>query len=147
MTVPCALPAQGIFLFLRSGGEILSNIVYNKQEEAFELPYKLWDKEQTVRFYVEEEAEIMQNLSAIAAKLARLDSSRKLIAKLITDEGLYEGGDAESLADNLSLENVYVDIDEDEIIVCIDTDSFDGYMPSALHIELYGDDFESTGEA
>ena len=125
----------------------MSNIVYNKQEEAFELLYKLWEKEQTVRFYVEEESEIMDNLPAIAAKLAKLDSSRKLIAKLITDEGMYEGGDADALEDNLSLENVYVDIDDGEIVVCIDTDSFDGYMPSALHIELYGEEFEITGEA
>ncbi|MBR4627545.1 MAG: hypothetical protein IKO47_07605 [Ruminococcus sp.] len=125
----------------------MSNLKYNKQEEAYELPYKLWEKEQTVRFYVEEEAEILNSLAAIAAKLAKLDSSRKLIAKLICDEGLYEGSDSEALADNLSLENVYVDIDDGEIVVCIDTDSFDGYMPSALHIELYGDDFEITGEA
>ena len=125
----------------------MSNIVYNKQEEAFELLYKLWEKEQTVRFYVEEESEIMDNLPAIAAKLAKLDSSRKLIAKRITDEGMYEGGDADALEDNLSLENVYVDIDDGEIVVCIDTDSFDGYMPSALHIELYGEEFEITGEA
>lgn len=125
----------------------MSNIKYNEAEEAFELPYKLWGNSQTVRFYVEEEAVIMDNLTAIAEKLAKLDGSRKLIAKLITDEGHYEGGDADTLADNLSLENVYVDIDEDEIVVCIDTDSFDGYMPSALHIELYGDDFEITGNA
>ena len=123
----------------------MSNIKYNEQEEAFELPYKLWGNTQTVRFYVEDEAEIMNNLSAIAGKLAKLDGSRKALAKLITDEGHYEGGSADTLADNLSLENVYVDIDEDEIVVCIDADSFDGYMPSALHIELYGDDFEITG--
>ena len=110
----------------------MSNIKYNEQEEAFELPYKLWGNTQTVRFYVEDEAEIMNNLSAIAGKLAKLDGSRKALAKLITDEGHYEGGSADTLADN---------------VVCIDADSFDGYMPSALHIELYGDDFEITGNA
>ena len=125
----------------------MSNIKYNEAEEAFELPYKLWDNIQTVRFYVEDEKTIMDNLTAIAEKLAKLDGSRKHIAKLITDEGHYEGGNADTLADNLSLENVYVDIDDDEIVVCIDADSFDGYMPSALHIELYGGDFEITGEA
>ena len=125
----------------------MSNIKYNEAEEAFELPYKLWDNIQTVRFYVEDEKTIMDNLTAIAEKLAKLDGSRKHIAKLIADEGHYEGGNADTLADNLSLENVYVDIDDDEIVVCIDADSFDGYMPSALHIELYGGDFEITGEA
>ena len=125
----------------------MSNIKYNKQEEAFELPYKLWENMQTVRFYVENESEIMDNLSAIAGKLAKLDGSRKYLAELIISDGFYEGGDAAALAKNLSLENVYVDIDEDEIVVCIDVDSFDGYMPGAVHIELFEDEFEITGNA
>ena len=125
----------------------MSNIKYNETEEAFELPYKIWENEQTVRFYVEEESAIMGNLTPIAAKLAKLDGSKKRIAELIADEGHYEGGNAETLIANLSLENVYVDIDEDEIVVCIEVDSFDGYMPTALHIELYGDEFEITGNA
>jgi len=125
----------------------MSNIKYNKQEEAFELPYKLWENMQTVRFYVENESEIMDNLSAIAGKLAKLDGSRKHLAELIISDGFYEGGDTAALAKNLSLENVYVDIDEDEIVVCIDVDSFDGYMPGAVHIELFEDEFEITGNA
>ncbi len=125
----------------------MSNIKYNEQEEAFELPYKLWDNVRTVRFYVESESDIMDNLPAIAEKLAKLDASKKLIARLITDEGCYEGGSADTLENNLSLENIYVDIDEDEIVVCIDADSFDGYMPDPLHIELFGDEFEITGNA
>ncbi|MCR5730758.1 MAG: hypothetical protein K6G20_10445, partial [Ruminococcus sp.] len=68
-------------------------------------------------------------------------------AELIISDGFYEGGDAAALAKNLSLENVYVDIDEDEIVVCIDVDSFDGYMPGAVHIELFEDEFEITGNA
>ncbi|MBQ3948612.1 MAG: hypothetical protein II656_08835, partial [Ruminococcus sp.] len=122
----------------------MSNIKYNKQEEAFELPYKLWENMQTVRFYVENESEIMDNLSAIAGKLAKLDGSRKHLAELIISDGFYEGSDTAALAKNLSLENVYVDIDEDEIVVCIDVDSFDGYMPGAVHIELFEDEFEIT---
>ena len=122
----------------------MSNIKYNETEEAFELPYKIWENEQTVRFYVEEESAIMGNLTPIAAKLAKLDGSKKRIAELIAGEGHYEGGSAETLTSNLSLENVYVDIDEDEIVVCIEVDSFDGYMPTALHIELFGDVFEIT---
>ncbi len=125
----------------------MSNIKYNKQEEAFELPYKLWENMQTVRFYVENESEIMDNLSAIAGKLAKLDGSRKHLAELIISDGFYEGSDTAALAKNLSLENVYVDIDEDEIVVCIDVDSFDGYMPGAVHIELFEDEFEITGNA
>ncbi len=126
---------------------MLSNIVYNEKEEAFELPYKIWENMQTVRFYVENESEIMDNLSAIAQKLAKLDGSRKHIASMLISDNYYEGGDTDTLAKNLSIENVYVDIDEDEIVVCIDVDSFDGYMSDPMHIELFGDDFEITGTA
>lgn len=126
---------------------MLSNIVYNEKEEAFELPYKIWENMQTVRFYVENESEIMDNLSAIAQKLAKLDGSRKHIASMLISDNYYEGGDTDTLAQNLSIENVYVDIDEDEIVVCIDVDSFDGYMSDPMHIELFGDDFEITGTA
>ncbi|MBR3281951.1 MAG: hypothetical protein IKI56_01490 [Ruminococcus sp.] len=125
----------------------MSNIVYNEKEEAFELPYKIWENMQTVRFYVENESEIMDNLSAIAQKLAKLDGSRKHIASMLISDNYYEGGDTDTLAKNLSIENVYVDIDEDEIVVCIDVDSFDGYMSDPMHIELFGDDFEITGTA
>ena len=123
----------------------MSNIKYNEKEEAFELPYKIWENTQTVRFYVEDEAVIMENLSAIAQKLAKLDGSKKRIASMLIDENYYNGGDPDVLAKNLSIENVYVDIDEDEIVVCIDVDSFDGYMSDPMHIELFGDDFEITG--
>ena len=126
---------------------MLSNIVYNEKEEAFELPYKIWENMQTVRFYVENESEIMDNLSAIAQKLAKLDGSRKHIASMLISDNYYECGDTDTLAKNLSIENVYVDIDEDEIVVCIDVDSFDGYMSDPMHIELFGDDFEITGTA
>jgi len=125
----------------------LSNIVYNEKEEAFELPYKIWENMQTVRFYVEDESEIMDNLSAIAQRLAKLDGSRRRIASMLIEENYYEGGDTDALVKNLSIENVYVDIDEDEIVVCIDVDSFDGYMSDPMHIELFGEDFEITGTA
>ncbi|MBQ9807374.1 MAG: hypothetical protein IJM55_00725 [Ruminococcus sp.] len=125
----------------------MSNIVYNEKEEAFELPYKIWENMQTVRFYVEDESEIMDNLSAIAQRLAKLDGSRRRIASMLIEENYYEGGDTDALVKNLSIENVYVDIDEDEIVVCIDVDSFDGYMSDPMHIELFGEDFEITGTA
>ena len=125
----------------------MSNISYNQREEAYELPYKLWDEMMTVRFYTDSEETIIANLSDIAKKLARLDGGRSTIAAMLIDDGFYEGGNAEALAKLLKLRNVYVDIDEDEIVVCIDVDSFDGYMSDPMHIELFGDDFEITGTA
>ena len=118
----------------------MSNISYNKEQEAFELPYKLWDNTMTVRFYTESEEDIMANISDIAVKLETLGGSRKKIASLIAGEGYYEGSE-ESLSENLSLDSVYVDMDEDDIIVCFTVSSSDGYM-KPQNIELIDGEFE-----
>ena len=123
----------------------MSNITYNKQEEAYELPYKLWGATQTVRFYTENEEDIMKNLSEIAKKLDKLDGSKNTIAEMIIDDGYYEGGSPDALAKLLSLENVYIDFDEGDIIVCFDTGTDDGFMRDRVHIELFADIFEVTG--
>ena len=123
----------------------MSNIKYNEQEEAFELPYKLWDETATVRFYVGEEADIIKNLKDVAAKLAKLDGSRRQIAELLIDDGFYEGGDPDALAKILALANVYVDFDDEDIVLCFDVYTDDGYMKAPAHVELFGELFELTG--
>ncbi len=120
----------------------MSNIKYNKEQEAFELPYKLWDKMITVRFYTDSEDDIMENLSDIAVRLETVNGGKSTIAKAICDEGLYSG-DNDALKDFLCLESVYVDIDEDEIVVCFTVSSTDGYMCS-VNMELYDGEFEIT---
>lgn len=123
----------------------MSNIKYNEQEEAYELPYKLWDEDMTVRFYTESEESIISNLKDIAKKLARLDGGRSTVAGMLIDDGFYEGGDTEALARILKLRSVYVDIDEEETVVCFDTGTDDGYMQGDVHVELFGELFEITG--
>ncbi len=125
----------------------MSNIKYNPKEEAFELPYKIWESSLTVRFYVEEESEIMSNLSVIADKLAKVDGSKNQIADLLINEGYYEGGNPEALAKIMKINNVYVDIDEDDIVVCFAVSTNDGYMQGMAQIELFGELFEVTGWA
>lgn len=125
----------------------MSNISYNQREEAYELPYKLWDEMMTVRFYTDSEETIIANLSDIAKKLARLDGGRSTIAAMLIDDGFYEGGNAEALAKLLKLRNVYVDIDEEEIVVCFETGTDDGYMENYVHVELFGELFEISGWA
>ena len=120
----------------------MSNIKYNEQEEAYELPYKLWDTPQTVRFYVDSEEAIMKNLPAIAQKLAKVDGSRQQIAEQVIDDGFYEGGDPEALTKVLELRNVYVDFDDGDIIVCFETGTNDGYMKDFISVELFADMFE-----
>lgn len=123
----------------------MSNIRYNEQEEAFELPYKLWNNTMTVRFYTDSEETIMKKLSDIAKKLAKLDGSKSTVAGMLIDEGYYEGSNAEELAKILRLENVYVDIDDEDTVVCFDTGTDDGFMQGFAHVELFGELFEITG--
>jgi hypothetical protein len=123
----------------------VSNIKYNEHEEAYELPYKLLDEMMTVRFYTENEETIINNLKDIAKKLAQLDSGRGTVAGMLIDEGYYEGGAADALAKILKIQNVYVDIDEDDIVVCFDTGTDDGFMKDFVHVELFGELFEITG--
>ncbi len=125
----------------------MSNIKYNPQKEAYELPYKLWDTAQTVLFYVEDEAGIMNNLSSIAQKLAKLDGSKSQIASQLIEEGYYEGCDPEALSKKIELRNVHIDFDEDDIIVCFDTGVDDGYMHDFVYCELFAEIFEITGWA
>lgn len=120
----------------------MSNIKYNKEQEAYELPYKLWDNMITVRFYTDSEEDIISNLSEIATQLEYVNSNKNTIATLISNEGLYDGAD-EVLMKHICLESIYVDIDDEEIVVCFTVDSNDGYM-IPVNIELYETDFEIT---
>ncbi|MBQ8960033.1 MAG: hypothetical protein IJ071_02310 [Ruminococcus sp.] len=121
----------------------MSNIKYNEQEEAFELPYKLWGKVLTVRFYVDDEQTIMDNFTAVAQKLAALDGGKKKVAQLVADEGYYNGA-AESLRDAINVNKAYVDIDEDGVVLCFTVDSSDGYL-APLDLELVEEQFEVIG--
>lgn len=125
----------------------MSNIKYNEHKEAYELPYKLWNELTTVRFYTENEETIIKNLSDIAKKLEQVDGSKNTIAGMLIDEGYYEGSNADELAKILKLENVYVDIDDEDIVVCFDTGTDDGFMQGLAHAELFSGIFEITGWA
>ncbi|MDE5583011.1 MAG: hypothetical protein K2J08_04855 [Ruminococcus sp.] len=112
----------------------MSQIKYNEKEEAYEITYKLWENPITVRFYVEEEKEIMDNFSEIAQKLDKLNRNRKKIAEIIADNGYY-GGAVETLSENMQITKAYVDIDEDGVVVCFTVDSLDGYLrPLAMEL-------------
>lgn len=112
----------------------MNQIKYNEKEEAFEIIYKLWEKDVIVRFYVENQQEIMDNFSEIAQKLDRLNRNQKKIAEIISDEGYY-GGLSETLADSMKITSAYIDVDDDGVVVCFNVDSTDGYL-QPLSIEL-----------
>lgn len=60
----------------------MSNIRYNEEQEAYELPYKLWNETMTVRFYAESESAIMSELPRIAEILETINGSRKSLLRL-----------------------------------------------------------------
>ena len=122
----------------------MNKIKYNEKEEAYEIVYKIWEKDMTVRFYVEEQEDIMENISESAAKLDRLNRSKSTVVRLVADDGYYEGA-AETLEDFIMLVKAYVDIDEDEIVLCFTVNSTDGYMKSPLSMELFDNEFEILG--
>lgn len=123
----------------------MSNIKYNEEQEAYELPYKLWDKMITVRFYTESEEDIMANLSEIAMKLETVNGGKGKLSRMLADDGIYEGS-AEKLVKSIALDDIYADIDDDEIVFCFSVSSGDGYM-KPQNIELYDTDFEIVGNA
>lgn len=123
----------------------MNQIKYNEKEEAYEITYRLWDNEVTVRFYVEEQQEIMDNFSEIAQKLDKVNRNKKKIAEIISDEGYY-GGLSETLAECLKITSAYIDVDEDGVVVCFNVDSTDGYL-QPLSMELGADNgIEVTGK-
>lgn len=122
----------------------MNKIQYNEEQEAFEITYKLWDKDMTVRFYAEDQQAIMDNLSEIAQKLEAVNGGKRCIAEVISEDGYYEG-DAKTLEENLVLRSVYADIDEDGVVICFTADSSDGYL-TPVSVELMDDnEFEATG--
>lgn len=121
----------------------MSNIKYNEKQEAYELPYKLWNREINVRFYTESEDDIMANLSEIAMKLETINGGKGKLSRMLADDGIYEGA-AEKLSKSIVLDDIYADIDDDEIVFCFTVSSGDGYMKSQ-NIELYDTDFEIVG--
>ncbi len=123
----------------------MSNIKYNEEQEAFELPYKLWNNMVTIRFYTESEEDITGNISEIAMKLETINGGKKKIAELIAAEGLYRGT-VDFLKKVIRIDDIYADIDDDGITFCFTVSSEDGYMePQA--IELYDEEFEIVGNA
>ena len=86
----------------------------------------------------------MQNLKAIAEKLAKLDGSRKQIAELLIDEGYYEGGDSDALAKILELK-IRMSTSTKARSSSVSMQALTTDICVAPHIELFGDMFEITG--
>lgn len=123
------------------------NITYDPKEEAYELPYKIWDEDVTVRFYVDEQQEIFDNLSAIAEMLGKVDSNKYKIADVLADDKYFsEDETADNLQQHISVDSLYFDIDGDELTLCMTVASSDSYFFDKISIEIGSDGgIEVTG--
>lgn len=116
------------------------NITYNKKEEAYELPYKIWDEDVTVRFYVEQQQEIFDNLSAVAEMLGKVDANKYKIACVLAADSYFSGDETgDNLQQHISADSLYFDIDGDELTLCMTISSRDSYFFDKLCIEIGSD--------
>ena len=123
------------------------NITYDPKEEAYELPYKIWDEDVTVRFYVDEQQEIFDNLSAVAEMLGKVDANKYKIAGVLADDKYFsEDETADNLQQHISVDSLYFDIDGDELTLCMTVASRDSYFFDKINIEIGSDGgIEVTG--
>lgn len=118
----------------------MEKIKYDPKEEAYEIKYKIWEKDVTVRFYVEEQQEIMDNFKDIAHQLDKLNLSKEAVSKLIVNENKYRGF-SDTLIENIEVLKAYIDIDDEGSVLCFTVSSKDGCL-APLAMELFEDEFE-----
>ncbi len=126
----------------------MNKINYNEKEEAYEITYKIWDFDVTVRFYVDDQQEIMDNFSDIAQKLDKVNRNRKKIADILARDRRFNDGymSDESLEEHIAVESAYFDIDEDGTVMCFTIKSHDEFFLDKFGFEIGTDDgIEVTG--
>ncbi len=120
----------------------MSAVRYNEEQEAYELDYELWDRPVTVRFYVESEQDIMDNIGDIADKFDRLNRNRSKLAEIIIRDRWTKRSlltlDPGDLAKDMYIADCSVEIDEDGIVLCL-TAASEKYLDKGLSMEI-GDD-------
>ena len=117
----------------------MSQIKYNEQQEAFELPYRLWDKEVTVLFYVESEQEIMDNITVIADALAKIDRNPDKIAEVIVRDVSAPGRlkpDPKEFVKGLSITDAFVELDEGEVYTRFAVADDSSFLRDKLELEF-----------
>lgn len=122
----------------------MDKIKYNEKHEAFEITFDVWGKPALVLFFVEDQQTIIENLSAIAAKLEKINSKKNKFAEMIYSGGWFNHRkypfiEVSELADALFAAYLSVDIDDGEIYVNIVAAGRDDYLGGKLSIEIGAD--------
>lgn len=122
----------------------MDKIRYNEEQEAFEISYELWGKKVTVLLYMEDQAEIMDNLSEIADKLGKLDRNKKRIAEIIKRDGRYDKKKyplltVAELESKMEIESAFVDYDDDGVVLGATIVDENGALGEGVIVELLAD--------
>ncbi|WP_295153814.1 hypothetical protein [uncultured Ruminococcus sp.] len=122
----------------------MQKIKYNEEQEAFEIEYELWGRSVTVLLYMEEQEEIMENLSEIADKLGKLDRNKKRIAEVIKRDGRYDKKKfplltIAELEEKMEIESAFVDMDEDGVVLGATVVCENGALGEGVIVEILSD--------
>ncbi len=125
----------------------MDKIKYNEKEEAYEISYKLWDKDVTVRFYTDDQQEIFSHFTDIAQKLDKVNSSKQKIADILARHKYFGGNaDGDSIKEHISVQSAYFDLDDDGAVLCLTIGCSDMYFVDDFSVEIDTDNgIEVTG--
>ena len=122
----------------------MDKIRYNEEQEAFEIEYSIWDKPVNVLFYMEDQQDIIDNISDIADKLGRIERNRTRIAEIIKRDGKYDkkkfplitSAEIEKI---MAVESAFVDEDDDGLVLSVSINAKNGALGEGVMVELLGD--------
>lgn len=122
----------------------MDKIKYNEEQEAFEISYEIWSKPVTVLFYMEDQQDIMDNISDIADKLGRVERNKSKLAEIIKRDGKYDKKKfplltSAQIEEIMEIESAFVDEDDEGTVLSITVTAKNGALGEGVMVELLGD--------
>lgn len=119
----------------------MDKIKYNKKHEAYEITFDVWGKQTLVLFFTDDQQEILDNLSTIAAKLDKINSRKTKFAEIMLkgkwyNRNTYPFLEASELADAIFAASLSVDFDDGEIYINIVIAASEDYLGGKLAVEV-----------
>lgn len=124
----------------------MDGLKYNEKQEAYEIKYTLWDKDDiTVRLYFEDKQEILDRISDIAIKLDKINRNRKKVTEVLIRDGWIKKASigtatAEEVEKTLYITSASVEADEDGMILSVNIACEKEYLKAEISVELVWDD-------
>lgn len=124
----------------------MDGLKYNEMQEAYEIKYTLWDKDDiTVRLYFEDQQEILDRISDIAIKLDKINRNRKKVTEILIRDGwinkaIIGSATAEDVEKTLYITSASVEADEDGMILSVNIACEKEYLKAEISVELVWDD-------